>query len=635
MPPTSWKGFVAAEAGKSFFCARLLIILYNLVIILEAVMSTAYHGTLARINLTEGTICVEKLDLQLAKKFIGGRGLGTKILYDEGVATVDPLSAENKLIYLTGPMTGTASPTSGRYMVITKSPLTGMIACSNSGGVWGAKLKCAGWDGLIVEGRSKQPVYINIVDTTIQILPANEYVDMKSEAINETLKAAHPKASVLNIGPAGEHQSLLACIMNDKDRAAGRSGVGAVMGSKNLKAITVTSKATKVEPYDAEALNVANRECLDLLKSNPVTGQGLGAYGTAVLVNIINSIGAFPTNNWNGSHSEFADNISGEALKEHHIVKQGFCHRCPIGCGRVIDLHGQTVGGPEYEVLWAYGGNCGVDDLVAINEANFLCNEYGLDAISTPCTIAAAMELYKIGAIKEEECDGVPLEFGSAQAIVEWTKRMGKGQSDLARRMADGSFRLCEYYGHPELSMSVKKQELPAYDPRAVQGIGITYATSNRGGCHVRGYLISPEVLGLPEQLDRTATEAKAFWCKIFQDLTAVIDSMGLCLFSSFALGAPQYAKLLNAATGTEYTAETLIAVGERIYNIERMFNQAAGMKAEDDTLPKRLLEKPVTDGPSVGMESKLEVTLPEYYKERGWVNAFPTEETKKRLELF
>ncbi len=597
-------------------------------------MATAYRGKIARINLTTGTVSVEALDLEKAVKFIGGRGLGTKILYDEGVAKVEPLSADNKLIYLTGPCTGTMSPTSGRYMVITKSPLTGMIACSNSGGVWGAKLKYAGWDGLIVEGKSEKPVYLAIEDETITLHDATKYMGMTSEDVDDSLKEVYAKASVLNVGPAGENESLLACIMNDKDRAAGRSGVGAVMGSKNLKAIVVTASSSKVETFDAEALKVANKECLDILKAHPVTGEGLGAYGTAVLVNIINNIGAFPTNNWNGAYSAFGDNISGEALKENHIVKQGYCHRCPIGCGRVIDLKGKIVGGPEYEVLWAYGGSCGVDDLAAINEANFWCNEYGLDAISTPCTIAAAMELYKIGAISEEECAGVPLEFGSAKAIVEWTKRMGQGELPLAKLMANGSYRLCEHYGHPEFSMSVKKQELPAYDARALQGIGLTYATSNRGGCHVRGYVVAPEVLGIPEQLDRTATEAKAFWVKIFQDLTAVIDSMGLCLFSSFALGAPQYTSLLNAATGTTYSPEELIAVGERIYNIERMFNQEAGMKAEDDTLPKRLLETPIPDGPSQGMLSKLDVTLPEYYKERGWVNAFPTEETKTRLGL-
>lgn len=597
-------------------------------------MKTSYMGKMARINLTTGKISVEALDLDLAKKFIGGRGLGTAMLYEEGIAKVDPLSPENKLIYINGPMTGTASPTAGRYMVVTKSPLTGMIASSNSGGIWGAKLKYAGWDAIIVEGKAKSWVYINIEDDKIEILPADKYAGMLSEACDDAFKEAHPKASVLNIGPAGEHLSLLAAIMNDKDRAAGRSGVGAVMGSKNLKAITVTASKNAVEPHDADKLKEAMKECLKIIKDNPVTSQGLPTYGTAVLVNIVNNIGTFPTNNWQGSYYVKADDISGETLKDKYLVKNNYCHRCQIGCGRIVNIDGKVVGGPEYEPLWAYGGNCGNNDLNAIDKANWLCNEYGLDAISTPCTIAAAMELYQRGAIKDSECDGMPLKWGSAEAIVEWTKRMGEASSPLAKLMADGSYRLCEHYGMPEVSMSVKKQEMPAYDARGIQGIGITYATSNRGGCHVRGYMISPEVLGLPEQLDRTTTEGKATWCKIFQDLTAVIDSMGLCLFSSFALGAPQYAALLNAGTGTNYDVNGLLEVGERIYNIERLFNKAAGMKPEDDRLPKRLLEEPISDGPSKGMVNKLSVTLPQYYEVRGWKDAFPTKETLDRLGL-
>ncbi len=597
-------------------------------------MKTSYNGKLARINLSTGEIKVDQLDMELATKFIGGRGLGTKILYDEGVATVDPLSADNKLVYITGPMTGTASPTSGRYMVVTKSPLTGMIASSNSGGVWGAKLKYAGWDALIVEGKASEWTYINVVDDKIELLSAKDYVGLMSEEADEKLKEAHPGCNVLNIGPAGEHQSLLAAIMNDKDRAAGRSGVGAVMGSKNLKAITVTATAKVIEPFDADKLKEATKACNAKIRENGVTGGGLPTYGTAVLVNIINNTGSFPTKNWQESYYDKADDISGETLKDTYLVKNAACHRCPIACGRVIKVGDKVVGGPEYEPLWAYGGNCGLHDLNAIDEANMWCNEYGLDAISTPCTIAAAMELYEKGYIKEDECDGIPLTWGSSEAIVEWTKRMGEGKLPLAKLMANGSYRLCEHYGHPEFSMSVKKQEMPAYDARGIQGIGITYATSNRGGCHVRGYLISPEVLGLPEQLDRTTTEGKAQWCKIFQDLTAVIDSMGLCLFSSFALGAPEYTALLNAGTGTNYTPEELLTVGERIYNIERLFNKAAGMKPEDDRLPKRLTEEPISDGPSKGQISQIHVTLPQYYEVRGWENAFPTKETLERLGL-
>lgn len=599
-------------------------------------MSGAYYEKIARINLTTGDISVEPLDMELAHKFIGGRGLGTKMLYDDGVATVDPLSPENQLIYITGPMTGAAAPSTGRYMVVTKSPLTGMIACSNSGGIWGAKLKYAGWDAIIVEGEAPEWAYIVIDDDKIEIRDASDLVGMKSELIDDTLKERHGQDfSVLNIGPAGEKKVLLAAIMNDKDRAAGRSGVGAVMGSKKLKAIVVRATRKNLDNIaDIDALKEATKRAMEVIRENPVTGSGLRQLGTAVLVNIVNNIGAFPTNNWQGSYAEYGDDISGETLADTYLVKAGACYRCPIACARVIKVGDKVVGGPEYEPLWAYGGNCGNNDLNTIDICNMLCNEYGLDAISTPCTIAAAMELYQRGYITEEECDGYPLEWGNTESLIEWTKRMGDPESELAWLMSSGSARLCEHYGHPEISMSVKKQEMPAYDARAIQGIGITYATSNRGGCHVRGYMISPEVLGLPEQLDRTVTTDKAAWAKTFQDLTAVIDSMGHCLFTSFAMGAPEYTDLLNAATGTTWTVEEVLNIGDRIYNIERMFNKAAGMKPEDDRLPKRLLEEPVSDGPSEGMVSQLPLTLPQYYEARGWVNAFPTDETLKKLGL-
>lgn len=599
-------------------------------------MSGAYYEKIARINLTTGDISVEPLDMELAHKFIGGRGLGTKMLYDAGVATVDPLSPENQLIYITGPMTGAAAPSTGRYMVVTKSPLTGMIACSNSGGIWGAKLKYAGWDAIIVEGEAPEWAYIVIDDDKIEIRDASDLVGMKSELIDDTLKERHGQDfSVLNIGPAGEKKVLLAAIMNDKDRAAGRSGVGAVMGSKKLKAIVVRATRKNLDNIaDIDALKEATKRAMEVIRENPVTGSGLRQLGTAVLVNIVNNIGAFPTNNWQGSYAEYGDDISGETLADTYLVKAGACYRCPIACARVIKVGDKVVGGPEYEPLWAYGGNCGNNDLNTIDICNMLCNEYGLDAISTPCTIAAAMELYQRGYITEEECDGYPLEWGNTESLIEWTKRMGDPESELAWLMSSGSARLCEHYGHPEISMSVKKQEMPAYDARAIQGIGITYATSNRGGCHVRGYMISPEVLGLPEPLDRTVTTDKAAWAKTFQDLTAVIDSMGHCLFTSFAMGAPEYTDLLNAATGTTWTVEEVLNIGDRIYNIERMFNKAAGMKPEDDRLPKRLLEEPVSDGPSEGMVSQLPLTLPQYYEARGWVNAFPTDETLKKLGL-
>lgn len=597
-------------------------------------MKTSYNEKLLRINLTTNEIKVEPLNLEIAKKFIGARGLGSKILLDEIDPSVDPLSSKNKLVIMTGPVTGASVPTGGRYVVVTKSPLTGMIACSNSGGEWGAKLKYSGFDGIIIEGKSSTPKYLYINDDKVEILNAHHVWGKTSIETDIFLKEKYPQASVLNIGPGGENLSLMAAIINDTDRAAGRSGVGAVMGSKNLKAIVVNSSKNSIPVNNPDALRKELVIAMKKIKEDGVTGTGLPTYGTAVLVNIINETGSFPTNNWQGSYSQNVENISGETLTEKYLKRTYNCHRCPIGCGRVVEREGKEIGGPEYETLWAYGGNCGVYDIPTINEANFWCNELGLDAISVPCTIAAGMELYEKGLISENDCEGIPLKFGSKIAVVEWTKRIGFGETPLGKLMALGSQRLCEYYGHPEISMSVKKQELPAYDARGIQGIGLNYATSNRGGCHVRGYMISPEILAHPELLDRTVTDNKASWTKIFQDLTAVIDSMGMCLFTSFALNAEDYTNFLNAATGTEHTVTSLLDTGERIYNLERIFNKRAGMKPEDDKLPKRLLKEAIVDGPSKGLKSKLDIMLPEYYKARGWENAFPTKETLQKLGL-
>ena len=596
---------------------------------------SSYSGKILRINLTEGTCKSEDLDMAMAKKFIGGRGLGSKILFDELDHMVDPLSPDNKVIIANGPLTGVAVPTGCRYMVITKSPLNNYITSSNSGGIWGAKLKYAGYDALILEGKADKPSYINIVDDeTAEILDASDLWGHETEHTEEVLKSRHEGCSVLNIGTGGEQLSLLAAVMNDGDRAAGRSGVGAVLGSKNLKAICCTASKGSVDVVDADALKEVVKRANKLIKENGVAGQGLPKFGTAVLVNILNALGAYPTRNWQEGEFEGAEATSGETFAETRVVKRGFCHRCPIGCTPIIDLDGKNRGGAEYETLWSYGAACGVSDLDAINRANFLCNETGIDTISAGCTIATAMELYQRGFIKDEDCEGVPLVWGSGEAIVKWTERMGKGETELGKLMAKGSYRLCEHYGVPEYSMSVKKLDLPAYDARAIQGIGVTYATSNRGGCHVRGYTIAPEVAGLPEKIDMSTIENKHTWVKIFQDLTAVIDSSGMCLFTSFALGADIYADMLNAATGTNYDTNSILEAGERIYNLERLFNQKAGMKSEEDTLPKRLLEEPIPAGPAKGALSRLPEMLPEYYKIRGWEKAFPTEETLKRLEL-
>lgn len=594
-----------------------------------------YCGKLLRVNLSTGEIKKEPLDLTVAKKFIGGRGLGSYLLAQEIDPKVDPLSPDNKIIFATGPLTGSSAPTSGRYMVITKSPLTGAIACSNSGGFWGAELKFAGYDLIIVEGKAAQPCYIYIKDDVVEIRNAEKYWGrLVSETTSLLLEeVGDKKARVLTIGPAGEKLSPIAAVMNEKYRAAGRSGVGAVMGSKNLKAIVVRGSGC-VEPAEPEKTKELLSTLLKKIRENGVTGQGLPNYGTAVLVNIINENGIFPTNNFQKAYFPDADEISGETLAEKYLVKKDPCYRCPIACGRYCKVDGEEGGGPEYETIWAFGADCGVNDLAAIIKANNLCNEYGLDTISAGATIACAMELFEKGYIKPEELDGPELKFGSAEAIIEWTRKMGAGEG-FGAKLAQGSYRLAESYGVPELSMSVKKQELPAYDPRGVQGHGLQYATSNRGGCHVRGYLISPEVLGEPEKIDRFSLEGKAQWAKLFQDLTAVIDSLGLCLFTSFALNADDYRDLFNFIVGENYSTEELLTAGERIWNLERVFNLKAGISPAEDTLPKRLLEEPIPDGPSKGHKHRLAELLPEYYKVRGWdEKGVPTAEKLQALGL-
>jgi aldehyde:ferredoxin oxidoreductase len=623
--------FAVIAQIDSLFYFGMVFALYKCKEKKGGILMFGYTGKVLRVNLKDRSVKVEELNLGDAKKYIGGRGLGTKIFLDEVDPEVDALSPENKLLIITGPLTGAPVPTGGRYMAVTKSPLTGAIASSNSGGFWGAEFKMAGYDLLILEDRAESPVYINIEDDKVEVKDASHlWGKLVSETTEELLKVSPAKARVLTIGPGGEKLSKMAAIMNEEDRAAGRSGVGAVMGSKNLKAIVVKG-TQKVKLADEDKVKEVANSCNAAIKENGVTGQGLPTYGTAVLVNIINESGVHPTNNFQTAYFEKADDIGGETLTRDHLVRKNPCYRCPMACGRWVKMGDKEVGGPEYETLWAFGSDCGVSDMKKIIEANFWCNEYGIDTISVGATIAAAMELYQRGYIKGEDLDGTPLQFGNADAIVEWTKKIG-AREGFGDKMADGSYRLCDAYGVPELSMSVKKQELPAYDPRGIQGQGLSYATSNRGGCHVRGYMISPEILGLPEKLDRFELEGKAQWTKIFQDLTAVIDSLGLCLFTSFAYTPQHYVDLYNSVTGGDYSVETLLEAGDRIYNIERVFNVKAGVDGSQDTLPKRLLEDPIPEGPSKGTLSKLSELLPEYYSLRGWVDGAPTAETLAKL---
>lgn len=578
-----------------------------------------YTGKILRVNLTEKTIKTEPLNPELDRKYLGGRGLAGKMFTDEVAAEVDAFSPENKVFIAAGTLTGTKAPSSGRFMVVTKSPLNGTLTTSNSGGYWGPQLKFAGYDMIVVEGKALAPVYLSIHDDQVEIKDAAHLWGKDVYETTSILKAefGNDAAKVLTIGPAGENLSLMASVMNDLYRAAGRTGVGAVLGSKHLKAIIVRG-TNKLEPANPGAVKAVLTDILNKIQENPVTGQGLPAYGTAILVNVMNENGVYPVNNFQQSYNPHADETSGETMSEKYLVKRESCYRCPIACGRYCNWDEGEGGGPEYATIGVFGSNCGVQDYDAIHQANDWCNKLGLDTISVGATIAAGMELYQRGYIKPDELEGTPLEFGHAQGMLEWIRKIAY-QEGLGAKMALGSYRFAESYGAVELSMSVKKQELPAYDPRGVQGQGLAYATSNRGGCHVRGYVISPEILGVGEKIDRFSTEGKAKWVKHTQDLTAVIDSLGLCFFSSFALGLSDYRQLVNAITGFKYTDEELLACGERIWNNERLHNLRVGYSKADDTLPKRLLNEPIPDGPSKGNVHHRDELLPEYYTLRGW----------------
>lgn len=592
-----------------------------------------YMGKVLRVNLSTKKVTTEPLRMDWAKDFLGARGLGSRYFVEEVDPKVDPLSPDNKLIFAAGPVTGTLATSAGRFNVVTKGPLTGTIAASNSGGYFGPELKYAGYDMIIFEGKSANPVYLWIYNDHVELKDASHVWGKDSYETTDTLLSeTDPEAKVACIGPAGEKLVLFACVMNDKHRAAGRTGVGAVMGSKNLKAVVVRGTGG-IKVADKEGFLEAVRKARKKIAEHPVTGGGLPTYGTNVLVNVINAAGALPTRNFKEAWFEGADKISGETMTATILLKNKACASCASACGRVTKAMGEIGEGPEYEAVWAYGAQCGVDDLEAISKANFICNKLGMDPITMGSTIGCAMELAERGLIKEKEA-GVSLHWGNAEAIVKLTEDTGYKRG-FGEELALGSYRLAEKYGHPELSMSAKKQEMPAYDPRALQGMGLEYATSNRGGCHVRGYLTSPEVLGIPEKLDPTDTASKPQWAKVFQDLTAAVDSLGFCLFLTFALDAGDLASEVAPIIGREVTAEDLLLAGERIWNLERLFNLTAGISPKEDTLPPRLLNEPIPAGPSKGRVNKLHEMLPKYYELRGWSKeGIPTKEKLKSLGL-
>ncbi len=579
------------------------------------------------VYLHDKSIRRESLPPDLYEHYLGGRGLGVKLLFDNLAPGTDALSPDNLLVFAVGPSTGTSVPTAGRFVVITKSPTTGTIFDSHAGGYFGAQLRRAGFAAVVLHGKSDNPVYLWINDDEVEVRDASKLWgrDVFTTS-DELLEATDAKAQVACIGPAGENLGLMAAIMTDKHRAAGRGGVGAVMGSKNLKAI-VAKGSGEVGVHDQERLKAAVERARRLIKKNAVTDKSLPMYGTPVLVSVANELGMLPTHNFQEGTFNDAEGVSGEKLLERFSAGTYHCHGCPIGCGRISLIKGEKVGGPEYESLWALGPQCGINDLEWIAIANDRCNHLGLDTISTGSTIGAAMELVEKGKLD------APLKFGDTTGVLDLIDDIAYLRG-LGAEMSEGSMRLAERYGAPELAMQVKGLELPAYDPRGAQGHALGYATSNRGGCHLRSYLIGPEVLGSPVLVDRDRPEGKADLVKLYQDLSAAMDCMVVCRFTNFAWTVDDYAEMVSAGTGFELSGHDLLRLGARIYNLERLFNLREGFTAEDDTLPQRFF-KPLPEGGSRNRVVHLNQMLKEYYELRGWdKKGRPTEDTLSKLDI-
>lgn len=570
-----------------------------------------WAGKVLDIDLTSGAIKTYTLDEKIAQQFIGGRGLGARLLWDEVGPDVDALSPQNVLIFTNGPLTATGYQTSNRFSVSTKSPLTGTILDANSGGFWGMQFKKAGYDVLIVRGRAEKPVYIEIKSDVVAIKDAAHVWGKRVMETTKALGQNDNKRNVLCIGPAGENLSRIAAIMNDGQRSLARGGPGAVMGSKNLKAVVVEGK-TRPDIVDEAQFKFMLYETRKLLRASPLTSQALPEFGTVVMMNVVNNIGALPTRNHQQAQFEDAEMISGEELTDKYLVKNAACWACPIGCTRISQTDKVEGEGPEFETTWAFGAQCGINDLPAIIEANAICNDLGLDTISAGSTIACAMELTEKGALDSD------LRFGRADLLASTLEDMGYARG-LGAELAEGSWRFATRYGHPELSMSSKGLEMPAYDPRGMQGQGLLYATSNRGACHMRGNMLGLEVLGLPKLIDRFQVQGKSSYVILHQNASAMIDSLVICKFTNLGVAEEYFARVLTAVTGLKYSTNDLIKTGERVWNLERLYNLREGFTRQDDTLPPRLLSEAVPAGPSKGWVSKLEPMLKEYYRARGW----------------
>jgi len=598
-----------------------------------------FANRIAHIDLTSGTIENKGIPEDWARKYIGARGLGVRYLLENG-PEVDPMSPDNLLCFMNGPLTGTAANMSGRLALVTKSPLTGTVTDSHQGGWSAARLRWSGFDGIAIKGKADKPVYLYVENETVEIRDAS---DVWGKGCHDSVKHFQEKygkedLTVMTIGQAGENLVRFAAWMNENDRAAGRGGTGCVGGSKNLKAIVVKAPRNFPKPVDTEAWPGARKKALATIMdeanvTSPRKG-GLSVYGTNVLMNITNTIGGLPTrNSQTTSFGDGAEKISGEYVNEHLLVDNPTCHACPVACKKEVEIKegrfaGKRMESVEYEPAWGLGANCGNDDINSIAGMIDMANDYGFDAIEIGSILSLLMEVTERGLAGD---DGLAWgdHDGMADTIIKIVHREGVGDV-----LANGIASAAEKFGATDAGMHVKGQGLPAYDPRGLKGMGIAYATSNRGACHLRAYTPASELGLISLRTKPLDWEGKGELVKIMQDLHAFSDSMDLCKFSAFAMGADEYAEQYAAFTGIPYTADDVMKSGERIYNLERRFNNLAGFDGKDDSLPARYLKEASTMPGSEGHVCELEKMLADYYEVRGWADGVVTDAKLAELEI-
>jgi len=602
-----------------------------------------YCDKVAWVDLTTGQIKYKTIDKEDARKYIGSRGLGAKYVFDNG-PHVGPLEPDNILCMMTGPLTGTDVNLSGRIAVCTKSPLTGTIVDSHHGGWSGARLKWAGLDGVVFKGKSEKPVYAYIEDGEVTLHDASDHwgkgVQVNVNALQE--KHGERDVSVITIGQAGENLVTFANIMNEHARASGRGGTGAVMGSKNLKAVVVKGvHADRPRPFNKDGFKQAQAKALEQLKDEDFTTSpkkgGLSKFGTNVLMNMVNAIGGMPTRNSQSSYFEHHEMISGETVEETILLGNPTCHACPVACKKEVEIiegphTGLRMESFEYESAWAFGANCDLDNAPAVAALIDACNDFGLDTIEAGNALSVVME-----ATDRALLDGDGLAWGDSDGMLELLRKITYREG-LGEDLANSPAKAAEKWGAPEISMSVKGMSIPAYDPRGIKGMGIAYATSNRGACHLRGYTPAAEVVGnvlnATGVTDPLAFEGKGKLTVIFQNVHTMTDCLNVCKFATFAENLDVFAEQYTAITGNPMDADGLLKVGERVFNLERYYNNLIGFREGSDYLPERFLKEP-SDGPgSEGQVCELDEMLAEYYAERGWEDGVVPESKLKELEI-